>query len=59
MHGTLVYPHPGQPRLSGSSRGFQRMPRNSKLTPGLRQRISMWKRLLLAELLRRVRIRPQ
>jgi len=59
MHGTLLYPHPGQPRLTGTKRRFQHTPRNPKLEPELRKRISMWKRLLLAELLRRARIRPR
>ena len=54
MHGTLMYP---QPRLSGPSRRFPQVPRNHKLAPDLRQRISMWKRLLLEEFLRRARIR--
>jgi len=56
MHGTLMYP---QPRLSGSNRRFQHIPRNRKLAPGLRKRISMWKRRLLEEFLRRAGIRPR
>jgi len=56
MHGTLLYPHPVQPRL-GSSSG--RFPRNRKMPLDLRRRISIWKRLLLDELLRRARMRPR
>jgi hypothetical protein len=56
MHGTLLYPLPGRTRFVPSGRSGMRMP---KLTPGLRKRIRMWKQLLLAELLRRVRNRPR
>jgi hypothetical protein len=59
MHGTLLYPHPGQPRLTGSKRRFQGIPRSPKLPPDLRKRISMWKRIVLAELMRRAGIRTR
>jgi len=59
MHGTLLYPHSGQPRLAGSKRRFQGTPRRPKLPPDLRKRISMWKRMVLAELLRRAGIRTR
>jgi hypothetical protein len=59
MHGTLLYPHPGQPRLAGSKRRFQGIPRNPKLPPDLPKRISMWKRIVLAELLHRAGIRTR
>ena len=59
MHGTLLYPHPAQPRLAGSKHRLQGIPRNPKLTPDLRKRISMWKRVVLAELLRRAGIRSR
>ena len=53
MHGTLLYPHPGRPRLAGRKRPRQGIPRNPKLPPDLRKRISRWKRIVLAELLHR------
>ena len=59
MHGTMLYPHPGQPRLAGSKRRLQGIQRNPKLPPDLRKRISMWKRIVLAELLRRAGIRSR
>ena len=55
MHGTLLYPLPGRPRIAHPrSQGIPRMP---KLPPDLRKRIAMWKRILLAELLQRRGIR--
>ena len=59
MHGTLLYPHPGQPRLAGPKRRLQGIPRNPKLSPDLRKRISMWRRIVLAEFLRRAGIRTR
>ncbi len=53
MHGTLLYPLRGRTRSirpKGRFQGFSRIP---KLPPDLRKRISMWKRILLAELLHR------
>ena len=57
MHGTLLYPLPGRPRMARPKGSFQGMPRMPKLPPDLRKRISMWKRILLAELLQRAGIR--
>ena len=57
MHGTLIYPLSGRPRFAGPKGRFQGIPRNPKLLPDLRKRISMWKRLVLAELIRRAGIR--
>ena len=54
MHGTLLYPLPGRARFGSPRRSGLRMP---KLSPRLRRRISIWKELLLAELLRRSRNR--
>lgn len=59
MHGTLLYPHPGQPRLAGPKHQFQSIPRNPKLARDLRKRVSIWKRTVLAELLRRAGIRSR
>jgi hypothetical protein len=57
MHGTLLYPLPGRSRLAGPGRRLGGIPRMPKLRPDLRKRIAMWKRILLAELLHRARIR--
>jgi len=54
MHGTLLYPLPGRPRLTG-----RKVPNIRKLRPGLRKRISMWKRILLAEFLHRAGVRSR
>jgi hypothetical protein len=59
MHGTLLYPGPGRPRLAGSKGRSQGIPRNPKLPPDLRKRISIRKRIVLAELLRRAGIRTR
>ena len=57
MHGTLLYPISGRPRMARpKSPGIPRVP---KLSPYLRRRISIWKRILLAELLHRTRVRPR
>ncbi len=56
MHGTLLYPLPGRPRPAHSKGPCQGMPRMPKLLPDLRKRISMWKRIVLAELLSRAGI---
>jgi hypothetical protein len=57
MHGTLLYPLSGQPRFAPpKSSGLPRLP---KLSPGIRKRIAMWKRILLAELLYRTGMRPR
>lgn len=50
MHGTLLYPLPGRPRLA-PPRGARRiMPPPPKLPSNLHRRMSVWKRTLLAEL---------
>ncbi|MFZ3210486.1 MAG: hypothetical protein WA188_03150 [Terriglobales bacterium] len=59
MHGTLLYPHPAHPRLAGPKGRLQGIPRNPELPPDLRKRISMWKRIVLAELLRRAGIQSR
>jgi len=57
MHGTLLYPIGGRPRfVPPKSSGVPRLP---KLSLGIRKRIAMWKRTLLAELLYRTGVRPR
>jgi len=57
MHGTLIYPLPGRHRLASSKGSLGGVPRIPKLPPDLRKRIGVWKRILLAELLRRTGMR--
>ena len=57
MHGTMLYPLPGRSRFAASNgRGLPRLP---KFSAGIRKRIAMWKRILLAELLHRTGARPR
>jgi hypothetical protein len=58
MHGTLIYPLPGHPRMASSRRPSRGMSLIPKLPPNLRKRLAAaWKRILLAEFLRRSRTR--
>lgn len=59
MHGTLLYPLPGRSQLARPKGPSQGMPRLPKLLPGVRKRIAMWKRILLAELLHRAGTRSR
>jgi len=55
MHGTLLYPLTGRPRLA-TPKG-PGLPRIPNLLPGIRKQIAVWKRILLAELLHRIGMR--
>jgi len=57
MHGTLLYPLPGRHRPTSQKNPLRGAPRTLKLAPDLRMRIAVWKRLLLAEFVRRARMR--
>jgi hypothetical protein len=57
MHGTLLYPLPAGHRLASRNSPLRGIPRIPKLAPNLRKRIAAWKRILLAELLRRTGMR--
>ena len=59
MHGTLLYPLPGRPRLARPKGARRGVPPTPKLPPDLRRRISAWKRILLAELFNRTGIRSR
>ncbi len=59
MHGTLLYPLPGHHRLANQKSPLPGVPRTPKLSSDLRKRIAVWKRVLLAELVRRTRMRAR
>ena len=59
MHGTLLYQLPAGHRLAGQNSPLRGIPRILKLAPNLRKRIAVWKRILLAELLRHAEKRPR
>jgi len=57
MHGTLLYPLSAGHRLARRNSPLRGIPRIPRLVPNLRRRIAVWKRILLAGLLRRNRTR--
>jgi len=59
MHGTLLYPFPGHHRLANPKSPRRGVPRTPRLSPNLRKRIAVWKRVLLAELFRRAGMRAR
>ncbi len=59
MHGTLLYPLPGRHQLASQKSPLRGVPSTPRLTPDLRKRITVWKRILLAELVRRTRMRAR
>jgi len=59
MHGTLLYPLPGHHRVAYRKTLLRGVPHIPKLSSDLRKRIAVWKRVLLAELVRRTGMRAR